>query len=189
MRNILLMIMLLGSSGIFLLFWLSPPEVFLEKPISDSDGLPKADSYMFNISMLTYSKTGEKANSMLATEARHFKRANRLEVEKPDMVSFGKTADDQPWHMTAEKGTVIKGGEQAVFTGSVYAWQTVSPSEKKELTTEKLVLYPETHIAETDRHVTITTGQGKTTGVGMWSDLDAEIFKLLANVKGIHRAR
>ncbi|TNE78278.1 MAG: LPS export ABC transporter periplasmic protein LptC [Gammaproteobacteria bacterium] len=188
MRNILLMVMLLGSTGIFLLFWLSPPEVFLEQPTSDGEELPKADSYMLNISMLTYNKNGDKANSMLATEARHFKRANRLEAENPDMMSFGKNPDDQPWHMTADKGTVLKGGEKAVFNGSVYAWQETGKGAKKELRTDKLILYPDTHVAETDRPVTIITEQGKTTGVGMWADLDAEIFRLLSKVKGVHRA-
>jgi len=188
MRNILLMAMLLGATGVFLLFWLSPPEVFLEQPASDAEGLPKADSYMLNISMLTYGADGQKANSMLATEARHFTRANRLEVENPDMVSYGKTPQDLPWHMTAERGTVFKGGERARFTGSVYAWLEAGKEQKKELYTDRLTLYPDTHIAETESPVTIITAQGKTTGVGMWADLNAEIFRLLSNVKGIHRA-
>lgn len=188
MRNLLLMAMLVGATSVFLLFWLSPPEVFLNKPASDTDDLPKADSYMLNVSILTYNDAGEKANSMLATEARHYKRGNRLEAENPDMVSYNVKTGAEPWHMTADKGTVYKGGEKAVFNGSVYAWQEDGEGGKKELYTDKLILHPDTHIAETDHLVTIITQQGKTTGVGMWSDLDAQIYKLLSNVKGVHRA-
>lgn len=189
MRNILLMAMLLSFTGVFLLFWVSPPEVFLEKPVGEGEDLPKADSYMLNISMLTYDKNGDKANSMLATEARHYKRGNRLEAENPDMISYNQRAEEQPWHMTAKKGTVLNGGERAIFTGSVYAWQEAGDGGKKELLTEKLILYPDKHIAETNSPVTIITAQGKTTGVGMWADLNTDVFKLLANVKGTHRAR
>ncbi|WP_461517404.1 LPS export ABC transporter periplasmic protein LptC [Porticoccus sp.] len=188
MRNILIMVMLVGSAGIFLLFWLSPPEVFLTKPAISEEELPKADSYMLNISMLNYNKEGKKSSSVLASEARHFNRGNRLEMENPNMVSYGKQPAEQPWHMSANKGNILKGGEKAIFTGSVYAWQQATASNKKELHTNKLILYPDTHIAETTSPVTIITEQGKTTGTGMWADLNAEIFKLLANVKGVHRA-
>ncbi|WP_461480566.1 LPS export ABC transporter periplasmic protein LptC [Porticoccus sp.] len=180
--------MLIGSAGIFLLFWLSPPEIFLTRPPSDGEELPKADSYMLNISMLNYNKAGAKSSSMLATEARHYNRGNRLEAENPKMVSYGKQTEEQPWHMSADKGTVYKGGERAVFVGSVYAWQQATPATKKEMHTDKLTLYPDTHIAETNSRVTLITEQEKTTGTGMWADLNAEIFKLLANVKGVHRA-
>ena len=54
MRSMLLTIMLLGVTGVFLLFWLSPPEAFLKKPVSDTEELPKADSYMLNIDKLDF---------------------------------------------------------------------------------------------------------------------------------------
>lgn len=192
MRNILVMAMLLASTGIFLLFWLSPPEVFLAKPKPDAEELPKADSYMNNIDTVNFDRDGDRAYTLNATEARHFNRGNRLELENPDMVSFGRTgkASEQapPWHVTARKGTIYNGGKRAVLSGDVYAWQAIDKGGKNEFLTSKLTIFPETNIAETNLPVTITTPQGKTTGTGMWADLNDEIFKLLSKVKGVHRA-
>jgi len=192
MRNFLLTIMLLGSVSVFLLFWLSPPEAFLSKPRSDSSELPKADSYMLNISKLDFDNHGAKTFSLKATEARHFKRTNHLEVEQPELVSYSpKTSQqhtDQPWHMNAKTGTVLNGGEQAVFNGDVYAWQILDNGKKNELRTDKLILFPKERTAETDKKVTIKTPNGKTVGVGMQADLNKELFKLLSRVKGVHHA-
>lgn len=188
MRNMLLTIMLLISTGIFLLFWLSPPEVFLEKPVSTKEELPKADSYMLDIKKQDYGKTGAKIHSLEASEARHFRRGNRLELDRPDLITFNLNTTPQPWHMKADKGTILKGGKKAVFKGNVYAWQNINNKNKNELRTDRLVVFPDTHTAETESLVTITTPRGKTTGVGMQADLKNEQFKLLSKVKGVHRA-
>ena len=189
MRNILLTIMLLGSTGIFLLFWLSPPEAFLQKPASDTEELPKADSYMLNISKLDFGKKGAKAFSLEATEARHFRRSNKLELDQPKLISYNQQQSDTPWHMNADKGTILKGGERATFQGNVYAWQDLESGGKNELRTDKLILFPDKHIAETDSKVTITTPRGETVGIGMWADLNSELFKLLSRVKGVHHVQ
>jgi len=189
MRNLLLTIMLLGAVSVFLLFWLSPPEAFLQKPndnIGDGEALPKADSYMLNISKIDYAKDGTKAFSLKSIEAHHFKRGNRLVLEKPKLISYNQKDAKHPWHMNAKKGTVLKGGERAIFTGDVYAWQNLDNDAKNELRTDKLILFPEERTAETDKKVTITTPKGNTVGVGMHADLNKELFKLLSRVKGIH---
>lgn len=188
MRNFLLTIMLLGSVSVFLLFWLSPPEVFLKKSNRDTNELPNADSYMLNISKLDFDNRGTKTFSLVATEARHFKRTNRLELEQPELISYGQQHTDQPWHMNAKMGTVLKGGEQAIFNGDVYGWQNLDNGKKNELRTEKLILFPEKRTAETDKKVTIKTPKGTTVGVGMQADLNKELFTLLSRVKGVHYA-
>lgn len=180
--------MLLSSVSVFLLFWLSPPEAFLKKPSSDTSELPKADSYMLNISKLDFDNSGAKTFSLEATEARHFKRTNHTELEQPSLVSYSQQHSDQPWHMNAKTGTVLKGGEQAIFNGDVYAWQNLDNGKKNELRTNKLILFPEKRTAETDKKVTIKTPKGKTVGVGMQADLNKELFKLLSRVKGVHYA-
>jgi lipopolysaccharide export system protein LptC len=186
MRNILLTIMLLGSTGIFLLFWLSPPEAFLQKPASDTTELPNADSYMLKISKLDFNKEGSKAFSLNAIEARHFRRNNKLELDQPKLITYNQQEPNKPWQMNADKGTILKGGERAIFIGNVYAWQDLESGTKNELQTNKLILFPDKQMAETDSKVTITTPRGETIGVGMKADLNSELFKLLSRVKGVH---
>ncbi len=189
MRNLLLTIMLLGAVSVFLLFWLSPPEAFLQKTTDNydqGDELPKADSYMLNISKIDYAKDGSKAFTLKSIEARHFKRGNRLVLQKPKLISYNQKDTEHPWHMNAKKGTVLKGGERVIFTGDVYAWQNLDNATKNELRTDKLILFPEVRTAETDKKVTITTPKGNTVGVGMHADLNKELFKLLSKAKGVH---
>jgi LPS export ABC transporter protein LptC len=143
--------------GVFLSFWLSPPEVFLKKPVSDTEELPKADSYMLNIHKVDYGTKGAKAYSLKATEARHFKRNNRLELDRPQLVSYNQDNAEPPWHMTSKKGTAYNGDERVVLKGDVYAWQQLEKNAKNELHTEKLILFPNKYTAETDLEVTIIT--------------------------------
>ena len=188
MRNILLTIMLLSSAGIFLSFWLSPPEAFLQKPVSDTEELPKADSYMLNINKTAFNKKGSKAYHLKATEGRHFTHRNRLELDQPQIVSYDQDNPDSPWRITSATGTAFNGGERVVLKGDVYAWQPLKDNNKNELRTEKLILFPDKHIAETDLKVTIVTPKGTTVGIGMWSDLNQSLFRLLSRVRGLHYA-
>lgn len=188
MRNTLLIIMLISSAGVFLSFWLSPPEAFLQKPTSDTETLPKADSYMLNIQKVDYGTEGFKAYSLKATEARHFRRKNRLELDLPQLVSYNPDKPESPWHITAKKGTAYNGDERVVLKGDVYAWQQLEKNTKNELRTEKLILFPNKYTAETDLKVTITTPRGTTVGTGMWTDLNQSLFRLLSRVKGLHYA-
>lgn len=189
MRNLLLTTMLLGAAAVFLLFWLSPPEIFLKSPVSDTEELPKADSYMLNITKLDFDSDGTQVFQLDATEARHYNSDNLLELEQPTLISFHPTESEQPWHIRANQGTVTNDGARAVFQGQVYAWQLLNNDKKNELETEKLIVHPHERTTETDAKVTITTPRGNTVGIGMKSDLNKETFSLHARVRGIYHAQ
>ena len=71
MRNFLLTIMLLGSAGFFLLFLLAQPEVFIKKTDYNQNVIDyEFDSYMINISMLEFDKSGRLASKLDAVKDR-----------------------------------------------------------------------------------------------------------------------
>ena len=87
MRNLLLTIMLLSIAGIFLLFWLAQPEVFMKKTNYSSNAIDrKFDSYMLSISMLEFNKEGKLASKIEAANTSYFKESNRIKLNKPKLT-------------------------------------------------------------------------------------------------------
>ena len=65
MRNFLLTIMLLGFAGGFLLFMLGQPEVFRKKTDYNQTTIDyQFDSYMINITLLEFHKSGRLASKL-----------------------------------------------------------------------------------------------------------------------------
>ena len=105
------------------------------------------------------------------------------------MVAFDIKNPLRPWQVASRNGEVFQGGEKVLLTGDVYAWQNTNFNARNELRSQQLVLFPDKHVAESKKHVLITTPDGQTAGTGMWANLQQERFKLLKKVKGIHRAK
>ena len=189
MRRLIFTTAILILCGIFLLLWDSPPEAFLAKPtINTSEELPAADGYMLNTETIKYDDKGLRSYILTTTETRYFERGKKFELDKPEMVTFDHKNPLHPWQLNARQGKIFRGGERIVLTGDVYAWQDTSVTARNELRSQQLVLFPDTHIAESKKQVTINTPEGRTSGTGMWANLQQERFKLLKNVKGVHSA-
>ena len=190
MRRWITIAALLIVCGVFLLLWDSPPQVFLQSPSAVSEPeLPNADGYMLNTHTITFTKTGEPSYELKTTETRYFKKGERFELDSPDMITFDSQSPDRPWHVTAKTGTVFQSGKKVALNGDVYAWQNTENSARNELRSQRLVLFPERQLAESNKRVVITTPEGRTTGTGLEANLQEERFKLLNNVKGLHRGQ
>lgn len=190
MRNFLLTIMLLGSVGVFLLFLLAQPEVFRKKPSYDSNAIDyRFDSYMINISMLEFDKSGRLASKLDAINTKRFKLTSRLEFEKPKLKYYPSAKSSKPWQLKADKGASINNGESAIFSDNVYAWKDLKDGGKNKLITEKLILHPDKQTVETDVKVRLIGPNGESVGVGMKGNLDTEIFELLSEVQGVYRGQ
>ncbi|MCB1668798.1 MAG: LPS export ABC transporter periplasmic protein LptC [Pseudomonadales bacterium] len=190
MRRLIFTAALLISCGVFLLLWDSPPEKFLS-PITTKtpDKLPEADGYMLDTDTKKYNQEGLLNYTLKTSETRYFKRRDRFEMDTPEMVVFDIKNPLRPWQVASRNGEVFQGGEKVLLTGDVYAWQNTNFNARNELRSQQLVLFPDKHVAESKKHVLITTPDGQTAGTGMWANLQQERFKLLKKVKGIHRAK
>ena len=190
MRNLLLTIMLLGTAGIFLLFWFAQPEVFTKKPSYSSSAIDrKFDSYMLNISMLEFNKKGNLASKIEAANTSYFKESNRIKFNKPKLTYYQTEDSTRPWYLKAVKGETTNDGKNVIFREDVYAWKYLANGDKSEIKTEKLILHPSKHTIETDRKVRMISPNGESMGVGMEGNLDTEAFKLLSDVQGITHGR
>lgn len=189
MRNLVTLIILLGFAGTFMVFWDSPPEVFLEKPVITAQELPKANSYMLITDTIKYSSSGEKDYTLQTTETRYFQKKDRFELEMPSLLTFDKNNPLRPWLFQANRGNIYNGGEKAVFNDNVFARQYAKLGEENELRTSRLVFFPDKQLAESNKRVTISTPNGTTSGTGLRADMSNERFKLLSKVKGLHYAQ
>ena len=190
MRNLLLTIMLLSIAGIFLLFWLAQPEVFMKKTNYSSNAIDrKFDSYMLSISMLEFSKEGKRASKIEAANTSYFKESNRIKLNKPKLTYYQTQDSTRPWYLKADKGETANDGKNIIFRKDVCVWKYLANGDKSELKTEKLTLYPKTHTVKTDRKVKMISPNGESVGIGMEGNLDTEVFKLLSDVQGIIHGR
>ena len=190
MRNFLLTIMLLGSAGGFLLFMLGQPEVFRKKTDYNQTTIDyKFDSYMINISLLEFHKSGRLASKLDAINTKRFKSTSRLEFEKPKLKYYASVESTKPWQLKADKGASINDGESAIFTDNVYAWKDIKNGKRNKIITEKLILHPNKQTVETDVKIRMINPNGESVGVGMRGNLDTEIFELLSEVQGVYRGQ
>ena len=190
MRNLLLTIMFLGVTGIFLLFWVTQPEVFMKKTSYNSSVIDtKFDSYMLNISMLEFNKEGTLASKIEAANTSYFKTNNRLKFTKPKFTHYQTKDSIKPWHLKAAKGETTNDGKSILFKEDVYAWKDLTNGGKSEFRTEELILHPSKHTIETDHKVRVISPNGESVGVGMKGNLNTEVFKLLSEVQGVIHGR
>lgn len=187
MKNVLMAIMIVVALVIFVIFWDSPPEVFLNKDKTPVAALPQANSYMINSETRNFDEQGRLSFVLNTSRGQFFKNQNKFVMDQPRMKADGDTSAQPPWRLSANTGVVFSRGEHIVLRGKVHAWQE-APTGNTDLNTSLLTYYPDSNIAETDRKVTITSPGTRITGVGMKADLEKQLFQLLAKVKSKHHA-
>ncbi|MCB1615548.1 MAG: LPS export ABC transporter periplasmic protein LptC [Pseudomonadales bacterium] len=114
----------------------------------------------------------------------HYLESATTEVLEPELVIYRDA--DEPWHLRANKGSILENGETVLLNGDVQLWQTRSDIRQTELATEMLILKPQDKYAETDKPVMIKTLSSQTQATGMKTWLDKEYIELVSGVSGHH---
>jgi lipopolysaccharide export system protein LptC len=185
MKNILMTLLILTVASVFVVFWDSPPEIFVREKRTRVEQIPTADSYMRQTLTAKYDKDGERAYTLKASTGLYFSKGDRFELEEPLLVAYRDNGSNPPWRLRADEAHTEKRGGEVVLTGDVYAWQE-QPRGINEMRTSRLLFLPETNIARTDRKVALESPGSVTTGTGMEANFDTEVYRLLSNVRGRH---
>lgn len=127
---------------------------------------------------------GRATNKMIGARITHFPSDDRIEVERPRMISL---REDQPQlDAQARHGRVEDSGARAIFTGEVTLIR--APGKDGDpgmrLTTEHLVAFPDTERFSTDAPVTIERGGSTIHAVGMDYDNIKRTVKFRSRVQG-----
>ncbi len=185
MKNALMALFIAFALIVFLVFWDSPPEVFLSKNKTSEATISQANSYMMNSQTRKFNEQGKQSFNLKTTRGQFFKGQNKFVMDEPEMKADGDTPDEIPWHLTANTGVVFNRGEQVVMRGNVRAWQE-APGGNTQIKTSKLTFYPDQNRAETDRKVYLSSPGTTLNGVGMRANFEQQIFQLLSKVKSRH---
>lgn len=176
----LLPLMLMFFLGALTL-WL---RITMETPASSGDGRHRhdPDAIIDNFTVTRLDEQGVAQYSLTANRMVHFADDDSTEISAPQVVKRGEGATVT---ITAERGTVIRDGEEAFFHGNVLVVRSAAPDrEELRVRTDYLHVLAEENIARTDKAVTITEGRSVLSGVGMEFDEKARRFTLFSQVRG-----
>lgn len=187
MKNALMAIAIALALIIFVVFWDSPPEVFLSKNKTSEAAISQANSYMINSQTRKFNEQGLQTFNLKTTRGQFFKGQNKFVMDEPEIKADGDTPDQAPWHLTANTGVLFNRGERVVMRGNVLAWQE-APGGNTQIETPLLTFYPDQDRAETDRKVYLSSPGTTLNGVGMKANFEQQTFQLLSKVKSKHNA-
>lgn len=187
MKNVLMVVAIGVALSVFVVFWDSPPEVFLSKNKSSEAALSRANSYMINSQTRRYNEQGMLTFNLNTVRGQFFEGQNKFVMDKPEVRTNSKSPDGAPWHLTANNGVVFNRGERVVMRGDVLAWQEAQDGNT-QIKTPELTFYPDQDRAETDREVYLSSPGTTLNGTGMKANFEEQTFQLLSKVKSKHRA-
>ena len=147
------------------------------------------DAIVKNLSIVRLGSGGLAQYSMSASRMLQFSRDNSTVLETP---RFEKSDDDGvKTTITASRGKITDGGQEAFFYGNVLLNRSSSPRQAAlQAKTEFLHILPGKDLVRTDRHVIITSGNSSLSGVGMEINKAKGQISLQSQVKGsYHVAR
>jgi len=181
MKNLIMLFLVIAGAAVFVVFWDSPPEIFLRKTdTAPTQELPKANSYMKGTHTRKFDQTGQLAYVLDAEQGRYYKQGDRFELDNSTVVSSPQS--EQPWRIESNRVRSLKAGKEIQMSGNVYAWQPLVNGQN-EFRTSQLTYFPDSNLARTDRRVDFTSPTGTTSGIGMKADFNEQRYQMLGDVR------
>lgn len=159
-------VLLLGALGLF---------TFYLAQISTVDGGSRAtrpappdrpDYFVERMALLTMNDQGEPSYRLEASQLQHFPEDDVADFQDPVMVSLDPASPRIT--LTANRGRLIQGGEEARLSGNVVLTRAATDrAAPMKVETEYAVVYPDEDIVRTDWPVAVIQGGQQLNGVGM----------------------
>lgn len=129
---------------------------------------------------------GRPESTLTARTMRHFPDDQTTELDAPQLVQL--RTDRPPVHIAADRGKVMKDGEEVRLYGNVVVRREAT-AERPELRMETtyLQVFPKEDVARTNEHVVIHEGKSRLTGVGMDYNNKTRQIELKSRVSGMFR--
>lgn len=185
MKTLLLVVAAVAFTWVSLVLWRSPPEFFFLDKKTRSEDLPTADSYMRHTRTFKFAEDGSQAYILAAETGLYFEEEDRFELGTPHLTARRSPLGAEPWQLTSDSARTTRQGAQVLLNGDVHAWQD-SAAGRNEIFTQDIQFTPRDNIATTPFPVKLVHPRGVTTGTGMEADFDAEVYRLLADVRSLY---
>jgi lipopolysaccharide export system protein LptC len=147
-----------------------------------SPSIDSPDFFMTNITHTKFNHKGNIQNQIKANKVIHFTTNNVYLFEKPNMMMY--SPNQQPWHITANKGKSEYGKSTVYLWDNVKIVRTASANNSNfDIATSQLTVYPDIKFAETKEPVTIIQTGNITKATGAKADFKTGTIKLISKVK------
>ncbi len=167
-----------------LTLWLRQAVEFLpETTVSRDDSKP--DAIAEKLSIVRLGPDGKLLYSMTAGRLLHFDRDNVAMLESPRFDK--RDRDGVRTAITATRGRIAKGNDEAFFYGDVRMTRTGARRDL-QARTEFLHVIPSRNLILSDRQVTLNDGTSTLTGVGLEINKATGQISLKSQVKGSYHA-
>jgi LPS export ABC transporter protein LptC len=181
-RHWLTIVVLVGLFATAIILLDSPQVLQSEDPAGEQRKL-LLTGYLTGVESIQYNQSGAVEYLFSAQRMSHY-QANRngpssldyTAIEQPSFTFY--QPDSSPWYMTAREGRSTEDGELVVLREDVRVWQNNPGADPTVLTTNELLIRPNTQVAETDQFVMISHPRMVTRGVGMHADLEQDTFAI-----------
>jgi len=151
----------------------------------DTSGRHNPDFVIENFTATRMGLDGAQRYAVTAKKMVHYPDDNSSTLEFPQLTHF----DPEKASVTirANEGTLSNNGEHAYMNGDVRIHRPAyAEHEELGLVTSYLHVIPEQGFAETDREVTMTSGNSVVKAVGLEFNNQSRTLKLLSNVRGTY---
>lgn len=139
------------------------------------------DFFMINADYVKFDASGNINNHFYASKITHFGDQNNYVFDNPIMQMYN--AGEQPWMITAQKGSSEQGKSKIYLWGKVQLKQgSGGNSNDFSITTTSLMVYPDTKFAETTDAVTIIQGASIAKTIGAKANFKSGTVELLSHV-------
>ena len=150
-------------------------------PTAAQTTAPVADYFIRGFDATVTAADGLPSHQLKSDALTHFAESGIVELEQPHLTVFRPQGEQ--WLVEAEHGRIEGDGNQITLRGKVILTQQ-SKVRPLQVTTDKLLLYPDTQYGETDTPVTISAPSGRVSGEGMKVYGMENRLLLLSDVRG-----
>jgi lipopolysaccharide export system protein LptC len=138
-------------------------------------------TYIDSARTWSFDAQGDLNDIVEAERVEQFPQRNQSTMAKPRFYSHSK--NDKTWSATADRGRFFHRTERLMLRFDVVLTHDQTGTR---MNSDALDIYLKKRTAESDRQVTITSGQNRTVADGLLANLDLETLELKPNVESVY---
>ena len=140
-----------------------------------------ADYFIRGFDATVTATDGTPSHHMTSESVTHYAESGVVEMTQPRITVF--RPQEEQWQVEAEQGRREGDGNLLTLRGNVLLTQK-SRTQPLQVQTDELFIYPDTQYGETETPVTISSPNGRISGVGMKVYGEENRLLLLSDVRG-----
>lgn len=182
---------LLCATIIALLMWRTPPKEFSQRLATTKTSQIHPSSYVVGVRTRQYDENGKVSYYLNAERINYFDQhahpQPEIVIEQPHLTLFNHRKEASPWIISSKIALGREKSDELLLVDNVTIEQKQQTGHLTRLTTDELLIKPNSRYAETNKPVMIVDITGITNATGLKVFFDEERIELLSNVTGVYQ--